>query len=88
MVVPSGQQYNIGEKPTVILYSYINRHAGTPEKHYCGYSMMEYDWWLCMVINISVQYNGGLLPDIILLTQGHYQAVGNPFKYHEVALYL
>ena len=27
-----GQQYNIGEKPTVILYTYINRHAGTPEK--------------------------------------------------------
>ena len=26
-----------------------------------------------MVINISVQYNGGLLPDIILLTQGCYQ---------------
>ena len=26
-----------------------------------------------MMINISVQYNGGLLPDIILLTQGHYQ---------------
>ena len=27
-----------------------------------------------MVINISVQYNGGLLPDIIiLLTQGHSQ---------------
>ena len=32
MVVPLGQQYNIGEKSTVILYSYINRHAGTPEK--------------------------------------------------------
>ena len=32
MVVTSGQQYNIGEKPTVILYTYINRHAGTPEK--------------------------------------------------------
>ena len=32
MVVTLGQQYNIGEKPTVILYSYINRHAGTPEK--------------------------------------------------------
>ena len=41
-----------------------------------------------MVINISVQYNGGLLPDIILLTQGCYQSVGNPFKYHVVALYL
>ena len=27
-----GQQHNIGEKPTVILYAYINRHAGTPEK--------------------------------------------------------
>ena len=25
-----------------------------------------------MVINISVQYSGGLLPDIILLTQGCY----------------
>ena len=28
-----GPQYNVGEKPTVILYVYINRHAGTPEKH-------------------------------------------------------
>ena len=26
-----------------------------------------------MVINISVQYSGGLLPDIILLTEGYYQ---------------
>ena len=25
-----GQQYNIGEKPTVIMYPYINRHAGPP----------------------------------------------------------
>ena len=33
MVVTLGQQYyNIGEKPTVILYTYINRIAGTPEK--------------------------------------------------------
>ena len=29
-VVTSGQQYDIGEKP-VILYTYINRHAGTPK---------------------------------------------------------
>ena len=35
--------------------------------------MLGYDFWLCMVINISVQYNGGLLPDITLLTQGYYQ---------------
>ena len=26
MVVTLGQQYNIGEKPTVMLYTYINRH--------------------------------------------------------------
>ena len=32
MVVTLGQQYNIGEKPIVTLYNYINRHAGTPEK--------------------------------------------------------
>ena len=32
-VVTLDQQYNIGERPTVILYAYIiNRHAGTPEK--------------------------------------------------------
>ena len=26
----------------------------------------------CMTINVSIQYNGGLLPDIILLTQCYY----------------
>ena len=24
---------NIGEKPTIVLYTYINRYAGTPESH-------------------------------------------------------
>ena len=28
-----GSKYNTGEKPTVILYTYINRHAGTPDKN-------------------------------------------------------
>ena len=28
MQITLGQQYNVGEKPTVILYIYINRHAG------------------------------------------------------------
>ena len=32
MEITLGRQYNVGEKPTVILYIYINRHAGTPEK--------------------------------------------------------
>ena len=35
--------------------------------------MLGCDWWLCMVINnVNVQYNGGFLPDIIMLTQGYY----------------
>ena len=38
-----------------------------------------------MVINISVQYSGGLLPDII---RPRLLPVGNPSKYHVVALYL
>ena len=29
-------------------------------------------WCPSMAINVSVQYNGGLLPDIILLTQCYY----------------
>ena len=30
-VTTSGLQCNIGEKPSVILYTYINLHAGTPK---------------------------------------------------------
>ena len=30
LVVTLGQQYNVGEKPTVILYTYINHHAQPP----------------------------------------------------------
>ena len=29
-------------------------------------------WCPCMAINVSAQYNGGFLPDIILLTQCYY----------------
>ena len=36
-----------------------------------------------MAINVNVQYNGGFLPDIILLS-----ASGNLFKCHEKVLYL
>ena len=39
-----------------------------------------------MEINVSVQYNGGLLSDIILLTRCGY--IGEPVRYHEeVCLY-
>ena len=51
--------------------------------------MFCYDWCPCMAINISAQYNGGFLPDITLLTQDNYHhSLGNPVKYHVVALYL
>ena len=40
-----------------------------------------------MVINISLQYNGGFLPDIILLTQDYYHW-GTPVKCHVLVLYL
>ena len=32
-----GQQYNIGEKPTVTLYTCINRHVGTPKQKKTSY---------------------------------------------------
>ena len=31
--VTLGRQYNTEEKPTVMLYTYINRHAGAPDKN-------------------------------------------------------
>ena len=34
--------------------------------------LKKFFWCPCMAINVSVQYNGGLLPDIILLTQCYY----------------
>ena len=40
-----------------------------------------------MAINVSVQYNGRLLPDIMLLTQCSLPS-GNPFKCHEELLSL
>ena len=41
-------------------------------------------WCPYMAINVSIQYNGGLLPDIILLTQ----MLSPSFKYHEEVMYL
>ena len=39
-----------------------------------------------MVINVSIQYNGGFLPDIIMLTLRDY--IAEPFQYHEELLFL
>ena len=35
-------------------------------------------WCPCMAINVSVQYNGGFLLGIILLTQCYYNTIGEP----------
>ena len=34
--------------------------------------LLMFFWCPCMAINVSVQYNVGLLPDIMLLTQCYY----------------
>ena len=39
-----------------------------------------------MEINVSVQYKGGLLPDVIRLTRCGY--IGEPVRYHEEVLSL
>ena len=44
-------------------------------------------WCPCMEVNVSVHYNGGLLPDIILLTQCYYHR-GTRLKCHGEVLYL
>ena len=44
-------------------------------------------WCPCMAINVSVQYDGGFLPDIIYTVDPMLSASGNPFKYHEEVLY-
>ena len=51
---------------TIIVYYYY------PLNYVLQCLLFCYAWWLCMAINISVQYNDGFLPDIILLTQGYY----------------
>ena len=42
LVVTLGQQYNVEEKPTLfILYTYMNRHAGTPNETRTKDTMIE-----------------------------------------------
>ena len=60
---------------TILATMYLKKNQTTPRPSEHPPVMGEklgHDWWLCMAINISVRYSGGLLPDIILLTQGYY----------------
>ena len=44
IVVTLGQEYNVGEKPTFILYTSINRHAEPPNRrHYSKRVVVIYD---------------------------------------------
>ena len=54
MVVTLGQQDNVGEKPTVILYSYINHHAQPPiiTQHNYKYIVTR----IVLLLSIIVQY--------------------------------
>ena len=71
MVVTLGQHYNVREKPTIIVYTYINHHAGPPNK-----TKQKTKRRSLIVILVSL-YNGELLTDIIVLTRCDY--IGEPF---------
>ena len=85
MVVTLGQQYNVGEKPTVILYTYINRHAGTPDKHQKqnrNHVVHHHTWYnkiiYCYIgykYKASTWYLNGL-PNGIIVTLGQQYNVG------------
>ena len=62
--------YGVIDGTIVIVYYYYICHT-LLTIHYSVF-LFSYAWCLCMAINVIVQYNGGLLPDIILLTQGYY----------------
>ena len=48
---------------TVIVYYYYHFNYVRDCLQVC------FVWWPCMAMNVSVQYNGGLLPDIILFKE-------------------
>ena len=61
VVVTLGQQYNVGEQPTVIPYTYNNRHTATPDKHKKNTEIMYNDSRLhhhttCGSNNIQLRY--------------------------------
>ena len=53
----------------VLVYYYYHLWWCTKLSLFCFYCFF---WCPCMAINVSVQYNGGLLPDIILLTRCYF----------------
>ena len=54
----------------VIVYYYY--HVCVMVYYIVSGVLLMFFWCPCMAINVSVQYNGGLLPDIILLTRCYF----------------
>ena len=52
--------------PCLMVYYIVSVFKEKSECFYCFF------WSPCMAINVSVQYNGGFLPDIILSTQCYF----------------
>ena len=52
----------------------------TQQEQYHCFCLLKFFLCPCMAINVSIQYNGGLLPDITLLTQiqCYYYTIGDP----------
>ena len=58
MVVTLGQQCNVGEKPSVMLYTYIDRQAGTPDKTKPKHCSIELDRLIIIYDNNVIEpYN-------------------------------
>ena len=68
VVVTLSQQFNIGEKPTVILYTYINRHAKTPEK--------QQKQKQCSTSSNMVPGSNNVLLNITVVVVSHIQRMG------------
>ena len=72
LMFPSSMEKGQKVSPAEILFRETYQIQYSTHKH------TSYIWCPCMAIDISVQqYNGGLLPDIILLTLCYY--IGKPF---------
>ena len=71
-----GRAFSTGSKKTRTKQKQ-RRNAGRKEERKAIYTVASANKTTCMEINVSVQYNGGLLPEIILSTRCSY--IGEPF---------
>ena len=79
-LLPSGNPFKyhvvaLSLQPTWYVTVYYSYHVGWCTKLF----LFCFFWCPCIAINVSVQhYNGGLLPDMILLIQYYYNTIGEP----------